>query len=58
MLDIVATDFHRACCLVPTITLDDNFFDSLGALSLVHGSFRAGPNCFNICFMPALPPAK
>ena len=37
---------------------EDNFFESFGALSFVQGSFKAGPNCFNICFIPNFPPAK
>ena len=55
---MLETDLPFACCLVPLITLADNFLESLGALSLVQGNYNAGPNCFNICFMPALPPAK
>ncbi|GIS66674.1 MAG: hypothetical protein CM1200mP5_4580 [Candidatus Pelagibacterales bacterium] len=30
MFDIIATDFPFACCLVPAITLDDNFLESFG----------------------------
>ena len=35
-----------------------NFLERFGAFSFVHGSFNAGPNCSNICFIPDLPPAK
>ena len=55
---MLETDLPFACCLVPLITLSDNFLDSFGAFYFVHGSFRAGPNCFNICFIPSFPPAK
>ena len=58
MFDILATDFPFACCFVPEIILDDNFLVNFGAFSLVHGNFKAGPNCYNICFIPDLPPAK
>ena len=58
MLDIIATDFPLACCLVPSITLDDSFFERVGAYSFVQGNFKAGPNCSSICFIPPFPPAK
>ena len=40
------------------IILEDNFFVSFGAFNFVQGNFNAGPNCFNICFIPSLPPAR
>ena len=55
---IVKTKTMPSSFFVPLISRLISLFDNFGAFNLVHGSFNAGPNCSNICFIPDFPPAK
>ena len=58
MFEIFVTDFPLDCFLVPSTSLLINLFDKFGAFNFVQGSFKAGPNCYSMCLIPAFPPAK